>query len=47
MTLPVPGGVGGGERPHYLLAKSVEETMAFSKRLAMISRLAADRRILE
>ena len=47
MRVPVPGGVGGGERPHTtFLAKSVDETMAFSRRLAMISRLAADHRIL-
>src|SRR5262249_44252789 len=43
MRVPVPGGVGGGGRPHAtFLAKSVDETMAFSKLLAMISRLAGD-----
>ena len=43
----MPGGVGGGERPHTtFLAKSVDETMAFSKRLARVFRLAAGHRIL-
>jgi hypothetical protein len=41
------GAWGGGERPHNIfLAKSVDETMAFSKRLARIFRLAAGHRIL-
>jgi hypothetical protein len=41
MRVPVPGGVGGGERPHnVLLVKHCDETMAFSKRLAMIGSVA-------